>query len=60
MYVLFPQYPDAVFRAAYQATGASTTPFVLVSFERSEDKEEDIATFMNSLKSYFADSNTGI
>jgi hypothetical protein len=59
IYLVFPNQPDTIFRAAYQATRSTTTPFVLVDFEATEDKASDIQTFLNSVKSYISDPNMG-
>ena len=55
IYLTFPQFPDAIYRAAYQATRSTTTPFVLVSFEKTDDKPSDIIKLLEALRPYLTD-----
>jgi uncharacterized protein YpmB len=60
VFILFPQYPDHVYRAAYQLTNSTTTPLILSDFEVSEDSQDTIKNFLNTLAPYANDPEMGI
>lgn len=51
-FVLFPQYPEHVYRVSYQMTTSTTTPLVMVRFEKSEDTKENIDKLLTALQPY--------
>ncbi len=52
IYITFINEPDAIFRVAYQSTRSTTTPFIITSFEKTDDKEENIANFLKPVQQY--------
>ncbi len=55
IYITFIGKPDAIYRVAYQATRSTTTPFIVTSFEKTDDKAETIASFLKPLEPYLND-----
>jgi hypothetical protein len=60
VFILFPQYPDHVFRAAFQVNNSTSTPLLLSDFEVSEDTPETIKNFLDTLAPYANDPQMGI
>jgi hypothetical protein len=52
IFILFPDFPDVVFRAGYQITGDQNIPFRLVDFTLADDKPEDIRLLLERLQNH--------
>ena len=55
LFILFPAYPEHVYRLAFALTNSTTTPLTIVAFEKSEDKRDSIDNFLKDLQPYLND-----
>lgn len=52
IFILFPQYPDYVYRVTIRQVNSTTSPFVIASIEKAEDTQEVIKNYLETYKSY--------